>query len=888
VDTRCLDCGQQVPTGAGQRFCGACGAPLPASGESVTSPGPDVRGRAFAVHSGGRFLPGAMVAGRYRMVGLLGRGGMGEVYRADDLKLGQPVALKFLPAGVARDPVRLTRFLNEVRLSLRVTHPNVCRVFDVGEIDQRHFLSMEYVDGEDLGSLLRRIGRLPEDKAVEIARQVCAGLAAAHDAGVLHRDIKPANIMIDGRGRAKITDFGLAGAVAGITGVEARAGTPQYMAPEQIDGGELSERTDVYALGLVLYELFTGRRAFEAHRLVDLQRLRSSAPPSPASIVTGLDPLTERAILRCLEVDPARRPPSATALAALLPGGDPLAMAIAAGDTPSPEMVAAAGAEVGIKRPLARLLLGISLVGAVAFALLAGRVGNFPVAAPRKPPDVLIERAQEILAGAGLRGPVRDSAWGVGLNTAYRNHVALGHAAPGDGTLAEHGAMFWYREAPVLLERGLFVSPYLLQTVSANDPRLTYSGESLVMFDRDGRLLSLTSLPPQLEEGSPATIEPDWTPFFKAAGLDYSRWIPAQPQWTNAAYADHRVAWIPPGGGAGAVVRVEAASYRGRPVSFEQVFPWTTPWRDTGTSRTSMQHATDLVAVLIFFSLMVTAVVIARRNLRLDRADRKGALRVGLAVMALLGLVWLVDEHHVPSVWEFYLFVMAAGWALFVGALIATFYLALEPHVRRTAPAALVSWSRLVAGRFADPLVARDVLIGCAIAILTGVMEVAGTLVSWRVTGALSPIDTTPRLFMGAQYIVSELALALVLAAFLGLMSLFLFFVMRRLLFRDWAAVLGSAAFFVLPTVFGGAFVMAPFVFLIQATKFLMLARIGLVAIIAEGFAGIILRDFPVTWPLTMWYSRVGLVGVVVTIAIAFAAFRIVMKAQSRVRGVTS
>ena len=177
-----------------------------------------------------------MLAGRYRVIGLLGRGGMGEVYRADDLKLGQPVALKFLPRDVERDHDRLERFLTEVRLSLRVTHPNVCRVFDIGQIEDRQFLSMEYVDGEDLASLLRRIGRLPEDKAIEIARQLCAGLAAAHEEGVLHRDLKPANIMIDGRGRAKITDFGLAGATSGITGIEARAGTPHYMAPEQIEG----------------------------------------------------------------------------------------------------------------------------------------------------------------------------------------------------------------------------------------------------------------------------------------------------------------------------------------------------------------------------------------------------------------------------------------------------------------------------------------------------------------------------------------------------------------------------------------------------------------------------------------------------------------------------
>jgi serine/threonine-protein kinase len=155
-----------------------------------------------------RFLPGTLLAERYRIVGPLGKGGMGEVYRADDLKLGQPVALKFLPPGFERDADRLQRFLAEVRTARQVSHANVCRVYDAGEAGGQHFLSMEFVDGEDLSSLLRRIGRVPRDKAVQIARQLCAGLAAAHESGVLHRDLKPANVMIDGRGRARITDFG--------------------------------------------------------------------------------------------------------------------------------------------------------------------------------------------------------------------------------------------------------------------------------------------------------------------------------------------------------------------------------------------------------------------------------------------------------------------------------------------------------------------------------------------------------------------------------------------------------------------------------------------------------------------------------------------------------
>ena len=189
---------------------------------------------------------------------------MGEVYRADNLKLGQAVALKFLPETVEKDPTRLSRFLNEVKIARQISHPSVCRVYDVAEVDGHHFLSMEYVDGEDLASLLRRIGRLPKDKAVQIARQLCAGLSAAHEQGILHRDLKPANIMIDGRGRARITDFGLAGLAEELQEAGGRAGTPAYMAPEQLAGTGVSVKSDLYSLGLVLYEIFTGQVAFKA------------------------------------------------------------------------------------------------------------------------------------------------------------------------------------------------------------------------------------------------------------------------------------------------------------------------------------------------------------------------------------------------------------------------------------------------------------------------------------------------------------------------------------------------------------------------------------------------------------------------------------------------
>ncbi len=247
---------------------------------------------------------------------------MGEVYLADDLKLDHKVALKFLPPEVESDEYRLKLLFDEVKVALQISHPNACRVFDLGEADGVHFLSMEYIDGEDLLSLLRRIGRLPWEKAVELGSQACEGLAAAHDAGILHRDLKPANLMIDGQGRAKITDFGLAALSDTISGAAVRSGTPAYMAPEQLAGTEVTVQSDLYALGLLLYELFTGRRAFAATSLAELTRMhREEAPKPPSEWVEGFDPAVERILLQCLEKDPKARPGSAREVAEALVGG---------------------------------------------------------------------------------------------------------------------------------------------------------------------------------------------------------------------------------------------------------------------------------------------------------------------------------------------------------------------------------------------------------------------------------------------------------------------------------------------------------------------------------------------------------------------------------------
>ena len=201
---------------------------------------------------------------------------MGEVYRADDLKLKQAVALKFLPASLTANGAALARFYKEVSVARQISHRHVCRVYDVAEYQGEHFISMEFVRGEELSSLLKRIGRLPQDKAIDVARQLCAGLAAVHERGVLHRDLKPANIMLDEHGEVRITDFGIA-ALAGELDRREISGTPAYMSPEQLEGHELTVKSDIYSLGLVLYEA--------------LYRQESLRSPEPARVAS---PATQR------------------------------------------------------------------------------------------------------------------------------------------------------------------------------------------------------------------------------------------------------------------------------------------------------------------------------------------------------------------------------------------------------------------------------------------------------------------------------------------------------------------------------------------------------------------------------------------------------------------
>jgi serine/threonine-protein kinase len=558
----CSACQASAPDGS--RFCPSCAAPLPPAPDALTheaSPSARAAGVAAAIAQApgvgrlvssdtiavGGFTPGAILANRYRIIGLLGRGGMGEVYRADDLKLGQPVALKFLPRDLAGDPVRRERFIGEVRIARQVSHPNLCRVYDIGEFDDQYFLTMEYIDGEDLASLLRRIGFLHGQKALDIARQLCAGLAAAHDKGVLHRDLKPANVMIDGRGRVRITDFGLALAAHDSQPGEEMLGTPAYMAPEQLAGQGATTRSDIHALGLVLYELYTGRRTFNAQSLAELRAEKAGdTPVAPSEIARDMDPVVERVIMRCLERDPRLRPSSAAQVAAALPGGDPLAAALAAGETPSPEMVAASGSSEGFSPRVAWLALALVIAGVVATVPLMERTQIYRRVALDRPPEALADRARQILIALGQTDPPADSKYGFVVDQSLVDYVARHDPSPArwDHLPAETIRFFYRQRATGPLMREGFLTAFLLTPGTRSfDPPMSTSGDVLVWLDPHGRLLELVSVPPELEDPSRPAASPDWTVLFREASLDVTQWTPTAPRYVPAFYAGLRAAW---------------------------------------------------------------------------------------------------------------------------------------------------------------------------------------------------------------------------------------------------------------------------------------------------------------------------------------------------------
>ncbi|MBN2408379.1 MAG: protein kinase, partial [Candidatus Aminicenantes bacterium] len=305
---KCPKCGLDNPSDS--KFCAECGTritPVPSS--SPAKPEPVVFTETLQVSSL-ELARGSAFAGRFEVIEELGTGGMGKVYRVFDKKIDEEVALKLLKPEIAADRGTLERFRNELKLARRISHRHVCRMFDLSEEAGTSFITMEYVSGEDLKSFIRRVGHLPVGKAVSIASQVAEGLAEAHRLNVVHRDLKPQNIMIDRDGNARIMDFGIARSLKGkgITGAGVMIGTPEYMSPEQVEGREADPRADIYALGVILFEMLTGRVPFAGDTPLSVAlKQKTEVPPDPIAINPQIPEELGRLILRCLEKDREKR-----------------------------------------------------------------------------------------------------------------------------------------------------------------------------------------------------------------------------------------------------------------------------------------------------------------------------------------------------------------------------------------------------------------------------------------------------------------------------------------------------------------------------------------------------------------------------------------------------
>jgi predicted Ser/Thr protein kinase len=889
----CTSCGAAVTENG--RFCSICGAALLSddqatlefisskpkqTAERSVKAGVKTPSSSSGLSDEGRFLPGRLLAGRYRIVALLGKGGMGEVYRADDLTLGQPVALKFLPEPAGQDQALLDRFRNEVRISRRVSHANVCRVYDVGEVDGHTFFTMEYVDGEDLASLLRRIGRLPADKALEIARQLCAGLAAAHAKGVLHRDLKPANVMLDGRGQVVMTDFGLAGLIDQIPGTDVRSGTPAYMAPEQLAGKEVSVKTDIYSLGMVLYEIFTGKRAFDAQSLPDLVRTKTERTPSkPTSLVKDLDPVVERIIMRCLETDPTLRPSSVMNVAAALPGGDPLAAALAAGETPSPQMVAAAGETAGLAPRNAVIALVIAIAGLVLTSYLNIRTTAMDRIHLDLSPEVLSQKAKEIIQNLGYTERPLDSGGFLDFQNEFVDYVQKNDKPrPNwDQVLANRPTAidYWYRQSPrYMLPVELHDAPLLTPgRLFPDDPPTVISGMINLKLDSEGHLVYFQAIPPQVAESPAPGNAVDWNTLFVAAGLHMSEFQSAQPTWASLADSDTRAAWTGTWPGTSRPMRIEAAAWRGKPVYFLLTGPWTRPSRLHLDEPSSGQKVAQIILVFLFLSILIGASWLGRRNYVRGRGDRQGAFRLAVVVFVLQMALWLCRGHFVPSLEIMGTLVLAISTGLFLSGLVLVLYLTLEPYIRRHWPQTIISWNRMLIGNLRDPLVGRDILYGTIFGLLLVLIYAIRQILLMRVGGP--PAFYAEEFLMGGRFALGAWLLHVPLAIQITLVMFFVLLLFRVLLRNQWLAAIPFVLLWTSLKTMGSDHpaIEATVQLAVYTLLVLVVFRFGLVALATGMVVADVMLNVTLTLDFSAWYASTGPFVLLSVAAIAFWGF---------------
>lgn len=822
------------------------------------------------------FLPGEIFAKRYRIVALLGEGGMGEVYRGEDTRLGHTVALKFLSDSQSSRR-RLDYFLREVRLSQRLGHPNICRVHDLVEADGFCCLSMEYIEGEDLRTLLRRVGQLSENKALQLAHEICHGLAAAHNAGILHRDLKPANIMVDERGRARITDFGLAREWHQRGTDELLVGTPAYMSPEQLERNETSVQSDLYALGLLLLEMLTGQRAHRATSVEDIAQMhQEEAALNLVRDCTHLAPTITEAISACLANQPKDRPRSARSVASRLPGST-FSELYTPDETPSPGMVAAAGppGTLGPKQRCA-LVASISILLTIVLFLSSSAFSRF---GRIEPPALLVDRVASTLDEFGIpRGSYR--AFGYEADRERLRWRANTGRLASPPESPKSGVYFWFRESSTPLvalvpdwKGDRFLSVDELRP--PNGPGMTH-----VRLDGTGALTYLEVAVDASFQANGGTLDDSvWVKLLQRAGFSDEEIATRQPveaHFVPVGFAEERRSWkLRRGIGDDSLeFRVDVARCGSIPCHFRVVGPWNDSAAPGEPSHGMTAGSWRLTAILVIWipCLIAFGAFLARRNLNSKRAHREAANRLALFGAGMVLLMWLLGGDHVFAPLQVDLLVTALAGAALMAAVVWCAYVAFEPYMRRLWPRTLTSWNRLLEGQWANPLIGRDLALG----VLAGTFAAFGKLL----------IVEAPRYFGIATYglpniynfapldglraAFAEISGALVLAMIYSLFFQLLFLMALKLLLRSTKI---ASVLFVLflscmvsiqysPSAWAFAVTMVE----MSLTAYIYL-RIGLLSAVAMHFTRLLLK-WPLTVDFSLWYAEKGQLVLLVIAAI--------------------
>jgi serine/threonine-protein kinase len=605
--------------------------------------------------------------------------------------------------------------------------------------------------------------------------------------------------------------------------------------------------------------------------------------------VKDLDPAIERVIMRCLEPDPAERPASALAVAAALPGGDPLAAALAAGETPSPEMVAASGETEGTRPRLA--VAGLATVLACSFivAMVGIRVGGFRLMPQPLPPEVLAAKAREVTHTLGYNEKPVDWSGEWYYQTEFTDYVRSHEGPRPNWARILSGRpqvlVYAYRQSPIYFDptgfQGNAMTPGIVQF---DDPPAIESGMINLVLDSQGRLSSFRAIPKEVEPNPPPAATVDWSPLFHAAEIDVTRLHSAEPEWVGLGAFDTRAAWIGTWPDSGRPLRVEAAAWHGKPVFFLLIGPWKQPTRMQHIDTNSGAHAGQVIELTILILLLASAAWIARRNYTQGKSHVPGAIRLLGTVFVIEMAVWLARAHFVPTLATFRHLLLALSTALFMSMALAMFYLALEPYVRRHWPQAIISWSRLTTGRVRDPLIGRDVLWGVTLGTVWSLVISIGLLLLERVGD--TPQLPSQALLAGGRQLLGVWLGAVVQSIQGTLEFFFLLFLLRAVLRNKWlaAAVFVSILTSINSLVNPHPGILAPIWAVVYSIAAYAVVRFGLITLAVAIFTANTLLNLPYTLDFSNWYAIDTWVVVLSFVAMAAWGFHTSLAGQRLIK----